>query len=81
MSLSKKYLSIEASPTLAIDSKFKAMKAEGVDVVGFGAGEPDYDTPMHIKAAAIKAIEEGFTKYTPASGTIQLKQAICKKMD
>lgn len=80
MSLSKKYLSIEASPTLAIDSKFKAMKAEGVDVVGFGAGEPDYDTPMHIKAAAIKAIEEGFTKYTPASGTLQLKQAICKKL-
>jgi aspartate aminotransferase len=80
MLLSSKYLSIEASPTLSIDAKFKAMKAEGIDVVGFGAGEPDYDTPDHIKAAAISAIEQGFTKYTPAAGTPQLKKAICKKL-
>ncbi len=80
MQLSMKYSAISPSPTLTIDAKFKAMKAEGVDVVGFGAGEPDFDTPAHIKAAAIKAIEEGVTKYTPASGTLQLKKAICKKL-
>jgi len=80
MQLSKKYSAISPSPTLTIDAKFKAMKAEGVDVVGFGAGEPDFDTPAHIKKAAIQAIENGETKYTPASGTLQLKQAICKKL-
>lgn len=79
MELSKKYSSISASPTLAIDSKFKAMKAEGIDVVGFGAGEPDFDTPDHIKEAAIEAINNGVTKYTPASGTLALKEAICRK--
>ncbi len=80
MQLSRKYSSISPSPTLTIDAKFKAMKAEGVDVVGFGAGEPDFDTPAHIKQAAIRAIEEGATKYTPASGTLQLKEAICEKL-
>ncbi len=80
MQLSRKYSAISPSPTLTIDAKFKAMKAEGVDVVGFGAGEPDFDTPAHIKAAAIRAIEDGETKYTVASGTIRLKQAICKKL-
>lgn len=55
------------------------MKADGIDIIGFGAGEPDFDTPEHIKAAAIKAINDGFTKYTPASGTLELKQAICNK--
>ncbi len=80
MQLSKKYSAISPSPTLTIDAKFKAMKAEGVDVVGFGAGEPDFDTPAHIKAAAIKAIEDGATKYTPASGTLELKKAICNKL-
>ncbi|MBE7062784.1 MAG: pyridoxal phosphate-dependent aminotransferase [Clostridia bacterium] len=80
MQLSKKYSAISPSPTLTIDAKFKAMKADGVDVVGFGAGEPDFDTPDHIKAAAIRAIENGETKYTPASGTLQLKKAICKKL-
>lgn len=77
--ISKKSLSISPSSTLAIDAKFKSMKAQGIDVVGFGAGEPDFDTPQHIKEAAIKAINEGFTKYTPASGTPQLKEAVCKK--
>lgn len=80
MQLSKKYSAISPSPTLTIDAKFKAMKAEGVDVVGFGAGEPDFDTPVHIKEAAINAIQDGFTKYTPASGTLELKKAICKKL-
>ena len=79
MELSRKYKSISPSTTLAIDSKYKAMKAAGEDVVGFGAGEPDFDTPDHIKAAAIKAINDGVTKYTPASGTLELKKAICEK--
>ena len=80
MELSRKALQVSASPTLAIDAKFKAMKAEGIDVIGFGCGEPDFDTPDNIKAAAIKAIEEGQTKYTPASGTLALKQAVCDKL-
>ena len=80
MELSRKALQVSASPTLAIDAKFKAMKADGIDVIGFGCGEPDFDTPDNIKAAAIKAIEEGHTKYTPASGTLALKQAICDKL-
>lgn len=79
ISISNKCRMISPSPTLAIDAKFKSMKAEGVDVVGFGAGEPDFDTPKHIKEAAIKAINDGFTKYTPASGTVELKKAIVKK--
>jgi aspartate aminotransferase len=79
MELSKKALSISPSSTLAIDAKAKKMKADGIDVIGFGAGEPDFDTPAHIKEAAIKAINDGFTKYTPASGTLELKQAVCRK--
>ncbi len=77
--ISKKAMSIAPSPTLAIDSKFKEMKANGIDVVGFGAGEPDFDTPRHICEAAIKAINEGKTRYTPAAGTIALRKAICEK--
>ncbi len=67
------------SLTLAIDSKAKAMLAEGIEVFGFGAGEPDMDTPDHIKAAAIKALEEGRTKYTPSAGIPELRQAISQK--
>ena len=78
--ISKKAKSISPSPTLAIDSKFKQMKKQGVPVVGFGAGEPDFDTPDYIKEAGIKAIQENYTKYTPASGTVELKQAICHKV-
>lgn len=78
-SIAKKAGSISPSSTLAIDAKFKSMKAQGLDVVGFGAGEPDFDTPQHIKDAAIDAINQGRTKYTPASGTLELKQAICRK--
>ena len=80
MILSRKYSQISASPTLAIDSKLKAMKAAGEDVVGFGAGEPDFDTPQHIKDAAVSALTKGLTKYTPASGTMSLKKAICDKL-
>ncbi len=71
---------VSPSSTLAIDSKAKAMKAQGIDVVAFGAGEPDFDTPKHIKDAAIAAILDGKTKYTPASGTPELKAAICRKL-
>ena len=80
LKISKKGAAVSASPTLAIDSKFKAMKAEGIDAVGFGTGEPDFDTPQHIKQAAIDALEKGMTKYTPASGTLQLKQAVARKL-
>ncbi|HHW67900.1 MAG: aspartate aminotransferase [Epulopiscium sp.] len=80
MKLSNKVMDITPSSTLAVTAKAKQMKAEGIDVVGFGAGEPDFDTPEHIKQAAIKAIEDGFTKYTPASGTVELKKAICHKL-
>ncbi len=77
--ISRRAASLSPSLTLAIDSKAKAMKAQGLDVVGFGAGEPDFDTPQHIKDAAIKALNEGFTKYTPASGTPELRQAVAEK--
>lgn len=78
--LSIKASAVLPSATLAIDSKFKQMKAEGQDVVGFGAGEPDFDTPQYIKDAAIQAINDGMTKYTPASGMLELKKAICEKL-
>lgn len=77
--LSNKATGISPSPTLAIDAKFKEMKANGEDVVGFGCGEPDFDTPQHIKDAAISAINNGFTKYTPAAGTLELRKAVAKK--
>ena len=80
MYISKKISKITPSATLAIDTKFKAMKAEGIDVVGFGTGEPDFDTPQYIKDAAIKAINDGITKYTPAAGTMELRRAVCKKL-
>jgi aspartate aminotransferase len=77
--ISQTAASLSPSLTLAVDSKAKQMKAEGQDVVGFGAGEPDFDTPDHIKMAAIKALAEGFTKYTPSSGIPELRQAIVAK--
>ena len=81
ISISKKIGTINPSPTLAIDEKVKALKAAGENVIGFGAGQPDFDTPDYIKDAAIKAIRDGFTKYTPASGIPELKAAICKKLE
>ncbi len=69
MEISERAASLSPSLTLAIDSKAKSMMANGQDVCGFGAGEPDFDTPEFIKEAAIAALREGFTKYTPSSGT------------
>ena len=79
MEISARASQLTPSLTLTIDSKAKAMKSEGLDVCGFGAGEPDFDTPEHIKAAAIAALEAGFTKYTPSSGLPELRQAISEK--
>ncbi len=80
MEISTRASQLNPSLTLSIDSKAKAMKAEGIDICGFGAGEPDFDTPEHIKAAAIAALEQGFTKYTPSSGLPELRQAIADKL-
>ena len=80
MRLAKRVSKIKPSETLAITAKANALKAEGRDVIGFGAGEPDFDTPANIKQAAIKAIEAGFTKYTPVGGTDELKDAIINKL-
>lgn len=79
LTLSKKALAVKPSSTLAITAKAKELMANGIDVVGFGAGEPDFNTPDNICEAAIKAIHAGFTKYTPAEGTLELRKAICDK--
>lgn len=81
LTLSKKAQAVKPSSTLAITAKANELKAKGLDVVGFGAGEPDFNTPENICDAAISAIHAGFTKYTPAAGTVELKQAICKKFE
>jgi aspartate aminotransferase len=77
--LSSRVKAVKPSPTLAITARAAEMRAAGKDVIGLGAGEPDFDTPDHIKAAAIQAINDGFTKYTPVDGTPGLKQAIIDK--
>jgi aspartate aminotransferase len=77
--IARRAASLSPSLTLVIDSKAKEMKAKGEDVVGFGAGEPDFDTPQHIKDAAAAALAAGFTKYTPSSGIPELRQAIADK--
>jgi aspartate aminotransferase len=77
--ISRRAASLTPSITLAIDSKAKQMKADGIDVVGFAAGEPDFATPRHITDAAIKALNDGFTKYTPSSGIPELRQAAADK--
>ena len=79
MELSKRVQAIKPSPTLAVTARAAKLKAEGKDIIGLGAGEPDFDTPQHIKAAAIEAINKGFTKYTAVGGTPGLKQAIIAK--
>lgn len=79
MILSQKAKQITPSLTLAITAKAKQMSSEGIDIVSFGAGEPDFDTPKHIQAAATKAMESGLTRYTPASGINELKHAIINK--
>ena len=80
MKLSARANRIQPSATLAITAKEKALKAQGVDVVGFGAGEPDFDSPDYVKEAAVEAIKKGYTKYTPVGGIDQLKDAIIERM-
>ncbi|MHB8946866.1 MAG: pyridoxal phosphate-dependent aminotransferase [Bacillota bacterium] len=80
MRLSERVKQITPSATLTIDTKAKQLAAEGLDVVNFSVGEPDFDTPQHVKDAAIKAINAGFTKYTAGVGTLELREAICKKL-
>lgn len=78
--LSEKALQVKASSTLSITATAKKMKEDGIDVVMFTAGEPDFNTPSHINQAAISAIHEGFTKYTDSSGTAELRKAVCSKL-
>lgn len=79
MQFSGRILKVKPSATLAITALANSLKAKGIDVIGFGSGEPDFDTPAHIKNAAIKAIDAGKTKYTPAGGIPELKKAIVEK--
>ncbi len=79
MKISERARAIGASPTLALDARTKELQKQGVDVVNFGVGEPDFDTPDHIKEAAIDAIRKGFTKYTPSSGIVELREACTRK--
>ncbi|MDR1122832.1 MAG: pyridoxal phosphate-dependent aminotransferase [Endomicrobium sp.] len=80
MKISKRAQSIKPSSTLIIDAKAKTLKEQGIDIINFGVGEPDFDTPQSIKNAAINAINSGFTKYCPVSGTLEIKNAIIKKL-
>ena len=80
MKISQRALQISPSLTLALTAKSKKLKEEGVDVVSFGAGEPDFNTPKYIIDAAKLALDQGKTKYTPASGTVEIKKAICDKL-
>ena len=80
MLLSRRGLAIAPSMTLAIDAKAKAMQAQGLDVIGFGAGEPDFPTPEWVKQAGVEAIGKNQTRYTPASGTLDLRKAICERL-
>ena len=78
--ISKRATEIKQSATLAITAKVKELRSEGVDVIGFGAGEPDFDTPGNVKEAGIESIKNGFTKYTPVGGTAELKEAITERI-
>lgn len=81
MRLSRRAEQIQPSATLAIDAKAKQMKADGIDVLGFGAGEPDFPTPPHIVDAAVAALRAGDTRYTPVGGTPELKGAVCRSLE
>jgi aspartate aminotransferase len=81
MNLANRLKAIKPSPTLALNAKAKALTAQGVDVVSLAAGEPDFDTPDFIKQAAIEALKQGFTKYTPTAGILELREAICAKLE
>jgi len=78
--LAERIQAIRPSATLAISAKAKEMRSQGIDVIGFGAGEPDFDTPQHIKDAAVRAVMEGYTKYTPVGGLDELKTAVCHRL-
>lgn len=78
--LSKKVTAVAPSLTLAITAKAKEMKAQGIDVISLSAGEPDFDTPEHVKAKAVEALQKGMTKYTPASGSVELRKAVAAKL-
>lgn len=80
MKLARRAQGIDASPTLAMNARAKEMKKQGIDILSFTVGEPDFDTPEHIAEAGITAIREGFTRYTPAAGIPELKEAICAKL-
>lgn len=80
MRLATRAQTIGASPTLAMNARAKEMKRQGIDVLSFTVGEPDFNTPEHIAAAGIEAIKQGFTRYTPAAGIPELKEAICMKL-
>ncbi|HLD56467.1 MAG TPA: pyridoxal phosphate-dependent aminotransferase [Candidatus Omnitrophota bacterium] len=80
MNLAKRIQKVTPSLTLAIEAKAKRLKQEGIDIISFSAGEPDFDTPAFVKQAAIDALNKGFTKYTPASGTVELRKAISEKL-
>lgn len=80
LKISERVKNISPSPTLALEAKAKEMKNSGINVISFGVGEPDFDTPEHIKTAAIESIKSGFTKYTSASGIDELKESIVKKL-
>ena len=80
MKISQRAKAVAPSATLAVTNRANELKAQGIDIVGFGAGEPDFDTPDYIKEAAIKAMKEGKTKYTPASGIPELRKAIAHKL-
>ncbi len=79
MQIAERVKKVSPSLTLSIDAKAKEMKKQGLDVVGFGAGEPDFDTPDYIKNSAKEALDKGMTKYTPVTGTVELKNAVCDK--
>ncbi|MFQ6135866.1 MAG: pyridoxal phosphate-dependent aminotransferase [Candidatus Hydrothermarchaeales archaeon] len=81
MMISDRLRYIEPSPTLEITAKAKALKAKGIDVIGLGAGEPDFDTPQHIKNALFEAVDDGFIYYTPTEGIIELREAISEKLE
>ena len=78
--LSQRACGIQGSTTLAIDAMFKSMRSKGEDVIGFAAGEPDFNTPEHIKQAGRQAIEDDFTRYTPTAGIAPLREAVCKRL-
>ncbi len=80
LTLSNRVKALKPSPTLQMDAKAKALKAEGVDIINLSAGEPDFDTPLHIKEAAKKAIDKGYTRYTAVGGIIELKEAIIDRL-